>query len=129
MNTFIEKCCSECWHTPETPCDLFVRCSTEGALCHHHKECEEKIKSLNRKLTYQEHDIPVIFIGMGTCGLASGALKVEEAIKAELEKLNIKAHIEPTGCIGFCAKEVIVTSINNRERMIDFFILFKCYKI
>ncbi len=108
MNTFIEKCCSECWHSPETPCDLFVRCSTEGALCHHHKECEDKIKSLNRKLTYQEHDVPVIFIGMGTCGLASGAQKVEEAIKAELEKLNITAHIEATGCIGFCAKEVIV---------------------
>lgn len=108
MNTFIEKCCSECWHSPETPCDLFVRCSTEGALCHHHKECEEKIKSLNKRLTYQEHDVPVIFIGMGTCGLASGAQKVEEAIKAELEKLNITAHIEATGCIGFCAKEVIV---------------------
>jgi hypothetical protein len=28
--------------------------------------------------------LPVIFIGMGTCGLAAGAQKVEEAIKNEL---------------------------------------------
>ena len=45
---------------------------------------------------------------MGTCGLASGAAKVKEAIEAELKKLNINAHIEATGCIGYCAKEVIV---------------------
>jgi hypothetical protein len=33
--------------------------------------------------------MPVIFIGMGTCGLAAGAQKVEEAIRAELAKNNI----------------------------------------
>ncbi len=108
MNTFLDKCCNECWHSNEKPCDQFISCCTEGPLCHTSNECKEKIKSLNRKLKYQEHDVPVIFIGMGTCGLASGAKKVEEAIIAELEKLNIKAQIEATGCIGYCAKEVIV---------------------
>ena len=108
MNTFIEKCCDECWHSPENPCDLFVRCCTEGPLCHHDKSCVDKINLLNKQLKYEEHDVPVIFIGMGTCGLASGALKVEDAIKAELAKQNIKAHIEATGCIGYCAREVIV---------------------
>jgi NADH:ubiquinone oxidoreductase subunit F (NADH-binding)/Pyruvate/2-oxoacid:ferredoxin oxidoreductase delta subunit len=108
MNSFIEKCCDECWHSSEKPCDLFVRCCTEGPLCHHDKACVEKFASLNRKLRNIDHDLPIIFIGMGTCGLASGALKVEEAIKAELAKLNIKAVIQPTGCIGFCAREVIV---------------------
>jgi sulfite reductase beta subunit-like hemoprotein len=34
--------------------------------------------------------------------------KVEEAIRAELAKFNIKAVIEITGCIGYCAREVIV---------------------
>ncbi len=108
MNSFIEKCCKECWHSPEKPCDMFVRCCTEGPLCHHEKSCEERIQSLNRRLKFIEHEYPVIFIGMGTCGLASGAAKVEEAIKIELNKLNIKAFIQPTGCIGYCAKEVIV---------------------
>lgn len=108
MKSFIDKCCEECWHSPEKPCDLFVRCCTEGPLCHHDKACVEKFASLNRKLKNIEHDLPIIFIGMGTCGLASGALKVEEAIKAELAKLNINAVIQPTGCIGYCAREVIV---------------------
>lgn len=108
MNTFMEKCCSECWHSPENPCDLFVRCCTEGPLCHHDKNCEDKIKSLNNSLLYKEHDLPVIFIGKGTCGLAAGAQKVEDAIKAELAKQNINVKIEATGCVGYCAKEVIV---------------------
>ncbi len=108
MNTFLEKCCDECWHSKERPCDLFVRCAHEGPLCHHHHECREKFIHLNNRLTYKEHELPIIFIGMGTCGLAAGAEKVKEAIEAELIKLNIEAVIEATGCIGFCAKEVIV---------------------
>ncbi|MGE5679283.1 MAG: CCxxC motif-containing NuoF prefix domain-containing protein, partial [Bacillota bacterium] len=108
MKTFLDKCCEECWHSQEKPCNQFVTCCTEGPLCHHDQACNDKFKSLNQKLTYKDHDIPVIFIGMGTCGLASGAKKVEEAILAELEKNNIKAKIEATGCIGYCAKEVIV---------------------
>lgn len=108
MRTFLDKCCDECWHSAEKPCELFVRCCTEGPLCHHDKACEEKLKKLNNELRYIEHDLPIIFIGMGTCGLAAGAKKVEEAIRAELEKHNIKAVIEETGCIGYCSREVIV---------------------
>ena len=108
MNSFFEKCCDECWHSSEKPCEMFVQCCTEGPLCHHSEECERKRKSLNKKLRYEENDVPVIFIGMGTCGLAAGAPKVEEAIKAEITKLNLEALIVPTGCIGYCAKEVIV---------------------
>ncbi len=108
MKEFIGLCCNECWHSPEKPCELFIRCCTKGPLCHHNKECQDKVASYNRKIKYIDHDVPIIFIGMGTCGLASGAQKVEEAIKAELKKLNIIALIEPTGCIGYCAKEVIV---------------------
>lgn len=108
MKTFLDICCEECWHTNENPCDHFVRCCIEGPLCHHNAECDAKFKALNRQLTYVEHDVPIIFIGMGTCGLASGAGKVEEAIKAELKKLNIKAQIERIGCIGYCAVEPII---------------------
>jgi NADH:ubiquinone oxidoreductase subunit F (NADH-binding)/Pyruvate/2-oxoacid:ferredoxin oxidoreductase delta subunit len=108
MKKFIEKCCEECWHSGEKPCELFIRCCTEGPLCHHNPECENRIKSLNNRLNYIQHELPVIFIGMGTCGLASGAKKVEEAIIKELDRLNLKAQIESTGCIGYCAREVIV---------------------
>ena len=108
MNSFSDKCCNECWHSIDNPCNLFIGCCTEGPLCHHHHQCEDEIKNLNKKLLNIEHDLPIIFIGMGTCGLASGAAKVEEAIREELEKLEIKAVIQPTGCIGYCAVEVLV---------------------
>ncbi len=108
MNTFLEKCCDECWHSKERPCDLFIRCASEGPLCHHNQSCRDKFIHLNNRMLYIEQDIPIIFIGMGTCGLASGAQKVEDAIRAEVEKLQIDVKIEATGCIGFCAREVIV---------------------
>jgi NADH:ubiquinone oxidoreductase subunit F (NADH-binding)/NAD-dependent dihydropyrimidine dehydrogenase PreA subunit len=67
-----------------------------------------QIDELNKKLSYSDHDFPIIFIGMGTCGLASGAEKVKNAIENELKDKNLNAVIVPTGCIGYCAKEVIV---------------------
>jgi NADH:ubiquinone oxidoreductase subunit F (NADH-binding) len=72
------------------------------------EELKKEITDLNRNLKYEEHEYPVIFIGMGTCGLASGAGKVKTAIEKELEKMKLNALIVPTGCIGYCAKEVIV---------------------
>ncbi len=118
MNNFIEKCCERCWHSPANPCDLFLRCCTEGPLCHNDKDCIDKIKLLNKQLKYESHEVPVIFIGMGTCGLAAGAQKVKDAIYDELRRLNIKAVVEPTGCVGYCAREVIVdVKLPGRDRI------------
>ncbi len=108
MKSFIEKCCEQCWHTEENPCELFVACCSDGPLCHTDEKCCSKFKNLSHELKFIHHELPVIFIGMGTCGLASGADKVKKAIEAELEKNKIDALIVPTGCIGYCAKEPIV---------------------
>jgi len=108
MKDFNQLCCEKCWHTTEKPCEHFIQCCTEGPLCHHDEKCKQEISSLRKRLKYEEHDKPIIMIGMGTCGLASGAAKVKEAIEAELQKLNIEATIEGTGCIGYCAVEPIV---------------------
>jgi NADH:ubiquinone oxidoreductase subunit F (NADH-binding)/Pyruvate/2-oxoacid:ferredoxin oxidoreductase delta subunit len=120
MKNFLDHCCDECWHSSEKQCELFVRCCTEGPLCHHDTECEDKFRKLNNRLNYIEHDLPIIFIGMGTCGLAAGAQKVEEAIRAELHKHSIKAQIEITGCIGYCAREVIVDIKHPGEERISY---------
>lgn len=118
MEHFIDKCCNECWHSVETPCDQFISCSTEGPLCHHNPECEKKIKNLNDRLTFKVQEKPVIIIGKGTCGLASGADKVEKAIIEELQKQNIDAEIQTTGCVGFCAREPIVDiKLPGKERV------------
>jgi NADH:ubiquinone oxidoreductase subunit F (NADH-binding)/Pyruvate/2-oxoacid:ferredoxin oxidoreductase delta subunit/(2Fe-2S) ferredoxin len=108
MKNFYQLCCEKCWHTPENPCEHFVQCCTEGPLCHNDENCKKEIQSLIKELRYEEHDVPIIIIGLGTCGLASGAGKVKEAILSELKKLNIEAIVESTGCIGYCAVEPIV---------------------
>lgn len=108
MKSYIDKCCDQCWHSLENPCDLFITCSLEGPLCHQNDACKAKYQNLYKTLKYESHDLPIVFIGMGTCGLASGADKVKTAIENELAAKNIKAQIVTTGCIGYCAKEPIV---------------------
>jgi NADH-quinone oxidoreductase subunit F len=108
MKNFDQLCCEKCWHTPQNPCEHFIQCCTEGPLCHSDEKCREEISSLRKQLRYEQHELPIIIIGMGTCGLASGAGKVKETILEELKKLNIDAIVESTGCIGYCAVEPIV---------------------
>lgn len=108
MKNFDQLCCEKCWHTPQNPCEHFIQCCTEGPLCHSDEKCRIEISSLRKRLRYEEHELPIIIIGMGTCGLASGAGKVKETIQEELKKLNIEAIVESTGCIGYCAVEPIV---------------------
>ena len=50
-----------------------------------------------------------IVVGLGTCGIASGARDTLEAIKKELEWKNIKdIKISQTGCMGYCVGEPLV---------------------
>lgn len=72
---------------------------------------DKKLESwnhLNQNLSFNEYETPLIFIGMGTCGLASGAKEVYDEIEKELKEKNIQAQIMPVGCIGYCKKEPIV---------------------
>ncbi len=56
-----------------------------------------------------EHaDKPRIIVGTGTCGRASGAVAVIEAIKSELARHKIEATIMTVGCIGLCYSEPLV---------------------
>jgi len=49
-----------------------------------------------------------IFIGMATCGLASGAMDVKEAFEESLSTRKINANIIPVGCLGHCYAEPLV---------------------
>lgn len=49
-----------------------------------------------------------IFIGMATCGLASGALEVKAAFEETLAEQNAQASIIPVGCLGHCYAEPLV---------------------
>jgi len=52
-----------------------------------------------------------LLVGMGTCGLASGAGEVFEAIRQELDKGGHDYLLSPTGCIGLCQAEPLVDVI------------------
>ena len=119
MKSFIDLVyCEKCGNTHSNRSKTFISDCRNGLSCDHNLGINEEIIKLNNILTYKEHSIPIIFIGMGTCGLASGANKVKNAIEEELQKLNIDAKIVSTGCIGFCAKEVIVDiKLPNKDRI------------
>ena len=55
-----------------------------------------------------------IIIGLGSCGIAAGGLKVKEEF-ALLMSENPSADVvmSETGCMGMCYKEVMVEVVNN----------------
>ncbi len=48
---------------------------------------------------------PILWVGVGTCGLAAGAAEALKAAREELAILGIEARIVPVGCIGACYLE------------------------
>ena len=51
-----------------------------------------------------------ITVHMGTCGIASGARKVMQAMMDEMAKINVKDVILTTsGCAGLCSREPMAT--------------------
>lgn len=54
-----------------------------------------------------------IKIGLGSCGIASGAKKVAEAIQAGLQERQLPIKLERTGCIGMCFAEPLVEVIDD----------------
>jgi NADH:ubiquinone oxidoreductase subunit F (NADH-binding)/NAD-dependent dihydropyrimidine dehydrogenase PreA subunit/(2Fe-2S) ferredoxin len=62
---------------------------------------EEGLKSLHP-------DRVKISVGMATCGLATGANEVYEAIEKTVTEKKLDILLAKTGCLGFCQKEPIV---------------------
>ena len=50
-----------------------------------------------------------VSVGMGTCGIAAGAMRAFRALEQELQKQDLKGVVlSQTGCIGLCGHEPIV---------------------
>ncbi len=99
---------NNCWHSAEKPCPFFIDCVHNGPKCHPSADSLERLDAYRKKILLEEHEKPAILIGMGTCGLANGAQRVYEAVRSELEKLQIDADLVSTGCVGYCSQEVIL---------------------
>ncbi len=77
----------------------------------------ERLREAGLKSIYP--DKTKITIGMATCGLASGAQKVFDAIVEEVESKRLDVTIARTGCLGFCQKEPLVdVLVPGRPRII-----------
>ncbi len=62
-------------------------------------------KALQEWLSLQNSPYPIIYVGMGSCGIASGAGEVWEQVHKTIKKENIKAQVHKVGCIGPCYLE------------------------
>ena len=54
-----------------------------------------------------------VFIGMGTCGLATGAGEVKTAVEKWAAAHGTTVDITPTGCIGYCKAEPIMDVVTD----------------
>jgi len=52
-----------------------------------------------------------IMVGMATCGLASGAKELFDALIQSTEKTGLDVKVNPTGCLGYCQREPLVDVI------------------
>ncbi len=108
MNAFSQNCFEQCWHCAEKPCPRFVDCVQLGQQCACSDESAHRLEHYKRALLMIEHDVPVVLVGMGTCGLANGAQQIHDAILAEAQARDLYVSVIPVGCVGYCAREVIV---------------------
>lgn len=62
----------------------------------------------------------IIRIGLGSCGIAAGALKVKEVVEAEIQKRCLDIEVKDTGCIGMCHAEPLLDLIDDQERVFTY---------
>ncbi|MGC8866408.1 MAG: NADH-ubiquinone oxidoreductase-F iron-sulfur binding region domain-containing protein [Bacteroidales bacterium] len=68
------------------------------------KPLAEKLSLLKREKT----ELPVIYVGSGTCGLVAGAAETLQMVKNYLDDHRIKAEVVEVGCIGLCSAEPLL---------------------
>ena len=56
-----------------------------------------------------------ILVGTATCGRAAGSMAVLEALRHEIEGLDVRVAISEVGCMGLCSYEPLVTIIKPND--------------
>jgi len=99
-----DACCARCSHTTETPCNRYIDCRQHGPICHDDADCAAYLTSKRREALHQLN-VPIIFLGAGTCGLASGMDQVIPALQARLAEQGMQLLVKEVGCFGLCHRE------------------------
>lgn len=104
----MDGCCTKCRHSKAAPCPDMVACLTEGPICHEDQDCTDMMKKYAAVMRRDQLLRPVIFVGMGTCGIAAGAVETMKAAADYVKANNINADLVEIGCVGLCSAEPIV---------------------
>jgi len=54
-----------------------------------------------------------IIIGLGSCGIASGGLKVKDTLKSLISEAKVDVSLGETGCMGMCYKEPMLEVVDD----------------
>lgn len=57
-----------------------------------------------------------VVVGLGTCGISAGGLKVYDRLQELLSPLQETVELTQTGCIGMCYREVLVEVVDDQQR-------------
>jgi len=101
-------CSDKCTHSPETPCHRLIDCLNGRIDCIADSESKSFADYLFQSYNHINSIKPIIYLGMGTCGLGAGAGKTLEAINEYLGNHDFDVEIISVGCIGLCSFEPIV---------------------
>lgn len=74
---------------------------------------DENYENINANVANLE-----IFVGMGTCGLSSGAQDIFDTLQKTVHKYSLPINVQKTGCLGMCYKEPIVEIRTKENRFI-----------
>jgi len=83
---------------------LIDNCLVNGPSARMDDADKKRLKMLRREIV----DVPVIYIGTGTCGLGAGAGKTKSAAQDYLTRNGLNATIIEVGCIGLCSSEPLM---------------------
>jgi len=54
-------------------------------------------------------DIPMILVGMGTCGIGNGSEEIFQELDKKIINEKLPCIVKPVGCFGYCSEEPLVT--------------------
>jgi NADH:ubiquinone oxidoreductase subunit F (NADH-binding)/Pyruvate/2-oxoacid:ferredoxin oxidoreductase delta subunit/(2Fe-2S) ferredoxin len=118
MKNLLERCCDKCHHSIENPCPDYIRCRTEGPLCHDSEECKKARLERLELAKRQKVEKPVIYVGAGTCGLGAGAQKTIKSIEKWLDESGKDVEVVQVGCVGLCIQEPLMdVQLPGRSRL------------
>jgi len=83
------------------------------------QEFKEKRQRLIAQAAQAQTQARVI-VGMGTCGIAAGAMDVYQALAELLGNGKVRATLAKVGCIGMCEQEVLVDVALPGERRVSY---------